>query len=142
MYLQRWQGTGWETQAREVAAICAHFLPWRILADGNSIGDPLAETLQTEIRNAAPMPQSSGAGWTGGRVPTTERFTFGAESKGKFVDRLTLGLSGRAVQYPAHRVLLSVLGGFEYGAASGERWAKMGARAGAHDDVVIALSLA
>ena len=45
VYLQRWQGTGWETQAREVAAIVARFQPWRELADGNSIGDPLAETL-------------------------------------------------------------------------------------------------
>ncbi len=132
VYLQRWQGTGWETQAKEVAAICAKFQPWRIVADGNSIGDPLAETLQTEIRLAL------GAA----RVPTVERFTFGAESKGKLIDRLTLGLSGRGVQYPAHRVLLSELRGFEYGAVGGTGRAKMGARSGAHDDVVIALALA
>ena len=60
VYLRRWQGTGWETQAREVGAICARFQPWRILADGNSIGDPLAETLQTEIgkamREGTPLP--------------------------------------------------------------------------------------
>jgi hypothetical protein len=134
VYLQRWQGTGWETQAKEVAAICAKFQPWRIIADGNSIGDPLAETLQTEIRAAV--------GAAGGRVPTVERFTFGAESKGKLIDRLTLGLSGRGVQYPAHRVLLSELRGFEYGAAGAAGRAKMGARSGAHDDVVIALALA
>ena len=60
VYLRRWQGTGWETQAREVGAICARFQPWRILADGNSIGDPLAETLQTEIGKAL------GAGAAGG----------------------------------------------------------------------------
>jgi hypothetical protein len=147
VYLQRWQGTGWETQAKEVAAICAKFQPWRILADGNSIGDPLAETLQTEIRLAlerthlprfAGTPPETG----GGRVPTVERFTFGAESKGKLIDRLTLGLSGRGVQYPAHRVLLSELRGFEYGAAGSSGRAKMGARSGAHDDVVIALALA
>ena len=56
VYLQRWQGTGWEAQAREVGAICARFQPWRILVDGNSIGDPLAETLQTEIGKALPPP--------------------------------------------------------------------------------------
>ena len=136
VYLQRWQGTGWETQAKEVAAIVARFQPWRVLADGNSIGDPLAETLQTEVRAAVSVVPSVG------RVPTVERFTFGAESKTKLIDRLTLGLSGRAVQYPAHRVLLSELRAFEYGAVGGAGRAKMGARSGAHDDVVIALALA
>ena len=140
VYLQRWQGTGWETQAKAVAAIAAKFRPWRVLADGNSIGDPLAETLQTEVRNLTPTPSLGGKGLRG--VPTVERFTFGAESKAKLIDRLTLGLSGRALQYPAHRVLLSELRAFEYGAAGGSGRAKMGARSGAHDDVVIALALA
>ena len=160
VYLQRWQGTGWETQAREVAQIVARFQPWRILADGNSIGDPLAETLQTEIRRAmgTPLPRLAGTppetgggrgfggggsgGGIGGRMPTVERFMFGAESKTKLIDRLTLGLSARAVQFPAHRVLLSELRAFEYGAAGSSGRPGMGARAGAHDDVVIALALA
>ena len=133
VFLQRWQGTGWETQAREVGAICARFQPWRILADGNSIGDPLAETLQTEIGKALGPGQRAG---------TVERFTFGAESKTKLIDKLTLGLSARAVQFPAHRVLLSELRGFEYGAVGSSGRARMGARSGAHDDVVIALALA
>ena len=141
VYLQRWQGTGWETQAKEVAGIVGRFQPWRILTDGNSIGDPVAETLQTEIRNLSPTPSLEGNGLRAG-VPTVERFTFSAESKGKLIDRLTLGLSGRALQYPAHRVLLSELRGFEYGAAGGAGRAKMGAKSGAHDDVVIALALA
>ena len=136
VYLQRWQGTGWEVQAKAVAAIVARFQPWRILADGNSIGDPLAETLQTEVRAAVQAVPGAGC------VPTVERFTFGTESKAKLIDRLTLGLSGRAVQYPAHRVLLSELRAFEYGAVGGSGRAKMGARSGAHDDVVIALALA
>jgi len=146
--LQRWQGTGWESQARQVGAICARWQPWRILADGNSIGDPLAETLQTEIGKAvreAPTPVPSpinGRGEMRGRVPTVERFTFGAESKTKLIDKLTLGLSARAVQYPPHRVLLSELRGFEYGEVGRSGRAKMGARSGAHDDVVIALALA
>ena len=131
--LQRWQGTGWETQAREVGAICARFVPWRILADGNSIGDPLAETLQTEIGKALGPGRSA---------PTVERFSFGAESKTKLIDRLNLGLSARGLQYPNHRVLLSELRGFEYGASGSSGRASMGARSGAHDDVVIALALA
>ncbi len=133
VYLQRWQGTGWETQAREVGAICARFVPWRILADGNSIGDPLAETLQTEIGKALGPGRSA---------PTVERFSFGAESKTKLIDRLNLGLSARGLQYPNHRVLLSELRGFEYGASGSSGRASMGARSGAHDDVVIALALA
>ena len=137
VYLQRWQGTGWETQAKDVAAIVARFQPWRILADGNSIGDPLAETLQTEVRAAV-------AGTVGaGRVPTVERFTFGAESKAKLIDRLTLGLSGRALQYPAHRVLLSELRAFEYGAVGGSGPGEDGGRGrGRMMMWVIALALA
>ena len=142
VFLQRWQGTGWEAQAREVAQIVARFQPWRILADGNSIGDPLAETLQSEIGKALPPTPSLGGKGLGRRVPTVERFTFGAESKTKLIDRLNLGLSARAVQYPAHRVLLSELRAFEYGASGASGRAKMGARSGAHDDVVIALALA
>jgi len=134
VFLQRWQGTGWETQAHEVAQIAARFQPWRILADGSSIGDPLAETLQTQIRLAL----APGAR----RTPTVERFTFGAESKTRLIDRLTLGLSARAVQYPPHRVLLSELRAFEYGDTGPSGRAKMGARTGAHDDTVIALALA
>ena len=122
-----------------MAGIVARFQPWRILADGNSIGDPLAETLADEVRAAVPLAPNNGGT---GRVPTVERFTFGTESKAKLIDRLTLGLSGRALQYPAHRVLLSELRAFEYGAAGGSGRAKMGARSGAHDDVVIALALA
>ena len=76
-----------------------------------------------------PAPLAPNNGGTG-RVPTVERFTFGAESKTKLIDRLTLGLSGRAVQYPAHRVLLSELRAFEYGAVGGAGRAKMGGAVG------------
>ena len=58
------------------------------------------------------------------------------------IDHLTLGLSSRALQYPAHRVLLSELRGFEYGTAGASGRAKMGAKSGAHDDTVIVLALA
>ena len=75
-------------------------------------------------------------------MPTVERFMFGAESKTKLIDKLTLGLSARAVQYPPHRVLLSELRAFEDGEVGRSGRATMGARSGAHDDVVIALALA
>jgi len=77
-----------------------------------------------------------------GRVPTVERFTFGAESKTRLIDCLTLGLSALALQYPAHRVLLAELRGFEYGEVGRSGRPGMGARPWAHDDTVIALALA
>lgn len=105
-----------------------------------ALGDPLVETLQTEIRNLAPTPSLSGKGLRG--TPTVERFTFGAESMTKLIDRLTLGLSGRRLQYPVYRILLSEMCGFEYEQAGYSGRAKMGAKSGAHDDMVITLALA
>lgn len=131
--LQRWQGMGWDAQAQAVASVCARFGAWRVLADGNSIGDPLAETLQIEIQRLVPDTQ---------RCPQVERFLFGAESKLRLVDGLTLGLSARALCFPAHRVLLAELRGFEYGAIGSSGRARMNARSGGHDDTVMALALA
>ena len=41
--LWRWQGVGWDAQVAAVAGVLARFRPWRVLADGNSIGDPLVD---------------------------------------------------------------------------------------------------
>ena len=80
--------------------------------------------------------------WTGRRVPPVEMFLFGAESKTRLVDRLTLGLSGRALTYPHHAVLLAELRGFEYGPVGASGRARMAARGSGHDDIVMALALA
>ena len=132
VHLSRWRGTGWETQAADTAAILAKFLPRRVLADGNSIGDPIAEMLTAEIRKRIPR--------TGYR-PTVERFTFSAESKQQLIDRLCVGFAARAVQFPPHKALLNELRCFEY-APGGPGRLKMAAQSGGHDDCVISLALA
>lgn len=132
VHLSRWRGTGWETQAADTAAIIAKFLPRRVLADGNSIGDPIAEMLTTQIRKLIPR--------TGYR-PTVERFTFSAESKQQLIDRLCIGFAARAMQFPPHKALLNELRCFEY-APGGPGRLKMAAQSGGHDDCVISLALA
>ena len=132
VHLSRWRGTGWETQAADAAAIVARFQPRRVLADGNSIGDPIAEMLDAQIRKLMPR---------AGYRPTVERFTFGAESKQQLIDRLNVGLAARAVQFPPHKALLNELRCFEY-APGGPGTLKMAAQSGGHDDCVISLALA
>jgi len=132
VYLTRWRGTGWETQASDAAAIIARFQPRRVLADGSSIGDPIAEMLDSQVR--ARMPRAA-------RRPTVERFTFSSESKQQLIDRLNVGLSAQALKFPPHRALVQELRNFEY-APGGPGCLKMAARAGGHDDCVIALALA
>jgi hypothetical protein len=131
--LWRMQGMGWESQAAQVGQIVAAFRPLKVLADGNSIGDPLAERLQKEIR---------GRIVDDGRQPMVERFIFGSESKTALVDRLTCGLSARTIAYPAHPVLLKELRGFEYGQSSSTGRHRMAAAGAGHDDIVMALALA
>ena len=132
IHLSRWQGTGWDRQAAAAAEILVRYAPVRILADGSSIGDPVAEMLEKAM---VPLRRPSD------RPLTVERFQFGAESKVRLIDTLTVGLSARALQFPPHRTLLAELRGFEYAPGTSGRL-KMGARSGGHDDCVIALALA
>ena len=132
VHLSRWQGTGWDRQAAAAAEILVRYAPVRILADGSSIGDPVAEMLEKAM---VPLRQPSA------RPLTVERFQFGAESKVRLIDTLTVGLSARALQFPPHRTLLAELRGFEYAPGTSGHL-KMGARSGGHDDCVIALALA
>ena len=131
VHLSRWQATGWDTQAAAAAAIITQFQPRRVLADGSSIGDPIAEMLDRHIARQAGS----------GPRPTVERFTFGAESKQALIDRLNVGLSAQALQLPPHPVLLGELRNFEY-APGGPGRLKTAARGSGHDDCVIALALA
>ena len=132
VHLSRWQGTGWDRQAEAAAEILVRYAPVRILADGSSIGDPVAEMLEKAIGRLRPPSQ---------RPLNVERFQFGAESKVRLIDTLTVGLAARALQFPPHRTLLAELRGFEYGPGTSGRL-KMGTRSGGHDDCVIALALA
>ncbi|MGI4789392.1 MAG: terminase large subunit domain-containing protein [Janthinobacterium lividum] len=132
VHLSRWRGTGWETQAIDAAAIIARFQPRRVIVDGNGIGDPIAEMLDTQVHKL--MPKAS-------YQPTVERFNFGTESKQHLIDRLNIALSARAIQFPPHKALLHELRCFEY-APGGPGSLKMAAQSGGHDDCVISLALA
>ena len=127
---------GWETQIEEVAAVIARFDPWATLADGNSIGDPLIESLQKAVRRFVH------AADPGARVPPLERYLFTQPSKQALVDRLSLRLASHGLVFPLHRALLSELRAFEYGLVGKSGRAPMGARPGAHDDTVMGLGLA
>jgi hypothetical protein len=133
--LIRRQGQSWEAQTREVAQLMSDFNPVKLWADGTSIGDVLAETLQDEIRRQAEANKAD-------RVVPVARFWFGAETKLKLIDHLTVGLSGRSLRYPSHKTLLTELRGFEYGASGSTGRATMAARGSGHDDTVCALALA
>lgn len=132
VHLSRWRGTSWNQQAADTAEIVTRFQPQRILVDGNSMGDPIANMLDKAIQDemkSAP------------RRPTVEQFTFGSESKQALIDRLNVGLDARMLRFPRHPALINELKNFEY-APGGPGRLKMAARGTGHDDCVIALALA
>ena len=132
VHLSRWRATGWNTQAADAARIIVRFQPRRVIADGSSIGDPIADMLDREIRALA---------GPGVSRPSVERFTFSAESKQALIDGLNVGLSARTVCFPPHPALVHELKNFEY-ASGGAGRLKTAARGTGHDDCVIALALA
>ncbi len=132
VHLSRWRGTSWNQQAADTAKIVAQFQPQRILVDGNSMGDPIANMLDKAIQD-----QMKGAS----HRPTVEQFTFGSESKQALIDRLNVGLDARLLRFPRHPALINELKNFEY-APGGPGRLKMAARGTGHDDCVIALALA
>lgn len=131
-HLSRWRGTSWNQQAADTAEIVARFHPQRILVDGNSMGDPIANMLDSEIQKCMKPTE---------RRPTVEQFTFGSESKQALIDRLNVGLDARLLRFPRHPALINELKNFEY-APGGPGRLKMAARGTGHDDCVIALALA
>jgi hypothetical protein len=141
VHLQRWQGTGWEAQVSDVAETLARFEPVSVLADGNSIGDPLAETLTVAIRDAQARIGAASPGVYDPRPVRVERFVFTADTKLQLVDRLNIGLSRRGLTYPNHKPLLAELRGFEYGRVGSSGRARMAARGSGHDDIVMGLAL-
>ena len=132
VHLSRWRATGWNTQAADAARIIVRFQPRRVLADGSSLGDPIADMLDREIRALSAE---------GASRPSVERFTFSLESKQTLIDGLNVGLSARTLLFPPHPALVHELKNFEY-ASGGPGRLKMAARGAGHDDCVIALALA
>ena len=132
VHLSRWRATGWNTQAADAAEIIARFKPRRVLADGSSLGDPIADMLDREI-----AAQIGPGGWH----PLVERFLFSPESKQSLIDGLNVALCARTLLFPPLPALVHELKNFEY-MAGGQGRLKMAARGSGHDDCVIALALA
>ena len=137
VHLERRQGASWERQVADVADTLARFQPLRVLVDGNSIGDTLAESLSDAVRAAHRR-----RGTLDPRIAPIERFVFTPDTKLRLVDKLTLALSRRGLLFPHHPALLAELRGFEYGTSGPSGRARMAAAGAGHDDIVMALALA
>ena len=132
VHLSRRRSASWRAQAEEVAQILFRFGTRRILVDNNSMGDSVAEMLTDQMDK-----KTQNATWH----PKIDRYNFGAETKQTLIDKLNVGLSAHALQFPPLPALVDELRNFEY-APGGPGRLKMAARAGGHDDCVIALALA
>jgi hypothetical protein len=137
VHLSRRRSASWRAQAEEVAQILVRFGTRRILVDNNSMGDSVAEMLAEQMDKQLIEKRTRNATWH----PRVDRYNFGSETKQTLIDKLNIGLSARALQFPPHPALVEELRNFEY-APGGPGRLKMAARAGGHDDCVIALALA
>ena len=121
VYLDRFNQIDYATQLGRLTALYERFRPRAIVAEANSMGQPLIEQLQ---RAGLPV----------------VAFTTTAASKPILIDDLTLAFERRALRIIPDPVLINELQSYE-----GQRMAtgmRYGAPAGMHDDTVIALALA
>jgi phage FluMu gp28-like protein len=121
--VERFQGGSWERLVGQVAEVVRSVPHARVLCDATGAGDPVLESLQ----NALPGNAVSG-------------YTFSAKSKRELIDNLAWLVDNRALRLPADPELLRELEYFEAVETAGG--AKLAARGGYHDDVVVALALA
>ena len=121
VYLDRFNQIDYATQMGRLTALYERFRPRAIVAEANSMGQPLIEQLQ---RAGLPV----------------VAFTTTAASKPILIDDLTLAFERRVLRIIPDPVLINELQSYE-----GQRMAtgmRYGAPAGMHDDTVIALALA
>ncbi len=126
--LLRMQGLRWEGQIGSVADALQKWGVVRAVADRTGIGDPLTESLASELLNRR----------MGCEV---EPFVFTHYGKAQLIDALAIALNRDRLRFPPHPTLLSELRNFEIiETPTGQE--TTGARMGAHDDTVCALALA
>lgn len=120
--IDRFQKIDYAVQTERLKALCERWRPRLVLAERNSIGEPLLETLQ---RDGLPI-----LGFV-----TTNR------SKQRIIEQLAAAFDHRAIGIPDDPVLTAELEAYalERTAAGTLRY---GAPAGHHDDLVMALALA
>lgn len=120
---ERFQGGSWERLVGQVAEVVRSVPGARVLCDATGAGDPVLESLQ----NALPRVSVQG-------------FTFTSKSKRELIDNLAWLVDNHTLRLPPDPELLRELEYFEATQTAGG--AKLSARGGYHDDVVVALALA
>ncbi len=126
--IDRFNQLTWGAQIDRAADFLAGHGVTLALCDQTSIGDPLLEQLQSEVRKRG----------MGVRI---EGYTFTNQSKQELVSDLGIALSQGMVSLPGDDHLLEELRHFEYELTTAGS-VRMQAVSGRHDDLVIALSLA
>ena len=120
--LERFSQMGFSVQRKGLMAVCEIWRPQQIWAEANSFGAPNIEALQEE------------------GLPV-RAFTTSSQSKSPLIESLALAIERRHIKLLDDRVLLRELAGFGLERLPGGGY-RYGARAGQHDDTVIATALA
>lgn len=97
-----------------------------VVPESNGIGDPLIESLETELAD---------------RAVRIEPFVMTNASKRQVIDRLSLAIEKRSISWPDNPALTNELELFEYSTSAAGNL-RFSAPAGQHDDRVVALALA
>lgn len=122
--LHRWRSSDYRVQVARISEIAQRWDPTVIVAERNSIGDPIIENMIYDYG----LPVNA--------FVTTQK------SKMQIIDRLTLAFARRTITIPAEAWLLNELESFEEQRVSYLGLPSYGAPAGVHDDGVMALAFA
>lgn len=126
--VDRFNGIGWHKQIERAEEFVRRYRPAAVLTDQTSVGDPLLEQLRSRLSES-------------GIDVRVEGCVFTNQSKRELIDGLALHFAHRTISIPRDERLIRELQYFEYEiTCSGG--VRMQARAGHHDDLVIALALA
>ncbi|MBI2300279.1 MAG: hypothetical protein HYU66_15265, partial [Armatimonadetes bacterium] len=120
--VDRFNQIDYALQTQRLNALCARWRPRVVLAEQNSIGEPLLEQLR---RDGLPV----------------EGFKTTAASKARVIDQLSLAFEQGALSLPRDPVLVAELEAYTMEPARDGHY-KYGAPPGMHDDCVMALALA
>ncbi|MBC8143162.1 MAG: hypothetical protein H7Y38_17180 [Armatimonadetes bacterium] len=124
----RWRGIGYGLQAVRVAELLQSWNVSRCATDGTGVGDPVTDSLQTELMNRAVN-------------CALEPIVFTSASKERLIDTLSLALSRQTVRFPPHPDLIAELRRYEFTTGDNGN-TRFSAPSGVHDDAVCALALA
>jgi len=120
--IERMNLIDYRVQRQRLAEVCAQWQPESILAEQNSMGDPLIEDLQAD------------------GLPV-QGFVTTQQSKARIIEALALAFQRREVSLPDDPLLLSELKTFTIARLPGGSF-RYSAPPGRHDDYVMSLALA